>query len=230
VNGCRLTGQYIIVRGEKLETCEDVGDFGAIVEHAGAVAVAKWEASLEGPGLSRIENTEDAYRLLVPQDSVTTVDMRFASHENTTLTGKFAVFVDAGANLPHGTFGSALNTGFNLNAGLEYIANNYFSVEGIFGYHHFPGTITSDLNLYQFSVNGKTYLTGGMLRPFVNGGIGAYKFSPGDTYFGGNVGAGLLHNLTSQVGLQGSYNFHAVNTPGGATKFSTLQVGIRFVF
>jgi opacity protein-like surface antigen len=102
--------------------------------------------------------------------------------------------------------------------------------QGVSAYRQFPGTITGDLNLYQFSVNGQTYLTSGRLRPFVNGGIGACKFSPGPTRFGGKVGAGLLYSLTSQVGLQGSYNFHIVDTPEAATKFSTLQAGIRLVY
>ncbi len=149
--------------------------------------------------------------------------------------GKFAVFIDAGAGIPHGTFGSAFNTGFSLNAGLEYMATSHFSAEGIFGYHHFPGTITPDLNVYQFSANAKlywkTYSCGGHpLRLFVNAGPGGYKLSPGSTYFGGNVGAGVLCEFTSRFGLQGSYNFHAVNTPVEATKFSTVQGGIRFVF
>jgi len=113
---------------------------------------------------------------------------------------------------------------------LEYIATSHFSVEGIFGYHRFPAKIAGDLNLYQFSVNGKAYLTSGTLRPFVDGGVGAYKFSPGPTKFGGNVGGGVLYSLTSRVGLEGAYNFHVINTPGAATKFSTLQGGIRFVF
>jgi hypothetical protein len=56
------------------------------------------------------------------------------------------------------------------------------------------------------------------------------KFSPGSTYVGGNFGAGILYNITLNWGLHGSYNFHAVNTPGAVTKFSTLQTGIRFVF
>src|SRR5213079_1647476 len=112
----------------------------------------------------------------------------------------------------------------------EYIATSHFSVEGIFGYHHFTGTIAGHLNLYQFSVSGKSYLTNGTLRPFVNFGISAYKFGSGPTKFGGNVGTGLLYNLTSRVGLEGAYNFHSVSTPGGATKFSTLQVGVRFLF
>jgi hypothetical protein len=142
---------------------------------------------------------------------------------------RFAAFFDAGAAVPHGNFSSAFNTGFSLNIGLEYIATNQFSVEGIFGYHRFPGVGSSDLSLYQFSVNGKSYFTSGTMRPFVNGGVGGYKFNPGPTRFGGNVGAGLLYNVTSKVGLQGSYNFHMISTPGGATKFSTLQGGIRFV-
>jgi hypothetical protein len=144
--------------------------------------------------------------------------------------GRVAVFLDAGDNIPQGTFGSVFNEGFSVNGGLEYIATSHFSVEGIFGYHHFPTKIGSDLNLYQFSVNGKTYLTTGALRPFVKGGIGAYKFSPGPAKFGGNFGAGLLYNLTPRFGLEGAYNFHVVNTSGAATKFSTLQAGIRLVF
>jgi len=144
--------------------------------------------------------------------------------------GKLAAFLDLGVGVPHGTFGSAFNTGFSLNAGLEYVASNHFSVEGIFGYHRFPAKIAGDLNVYQFSVNAKTYLATGSVRPFVNGGIGGYKFSPGPTNFGGNFGGGLLYVLTPHWGLQGSYNFHAVNTPVAATKFSTLQGGIRFVF
>jgi len=144
--------------------------------------------------------------------------------------GKLAGFFDVGADIPHGTFGSAFNTGFSLNTGLEYIVTSHFSVDGIFGYHHFPAKIGSDLNLYQFSVNGKAYLTTGSIQPFVNVGIGDYKFSPGSSYFSGNFGGGLLYIITPHWGLQGSYNFHAVNTPVAATKLSTLQAGIRFVF
>ncbi len=143
---------------------------------------------------------------------------------------KFAFFLDAGGNFPHGTFSQAFDPGFSLNTGLEYTLASHFSVEGIFGYHHFPGQITPALNAYQFSANGKVYLTTGKFQPFVNSGVGGYKFSPGSTYFGGNVGAGVLYNFTSRFGLQASYNFHVVKTPVEATKFSTFQGGIRFVF
>lgn len=146
--------------------------------------------------------------------------------------GKLAAFLDLGAGFPHGTFSNAFNTGFAFNAGLEHMFNPHVSAEGIFGYHHFPGKFGGDVNVYQFSGNMNVYLTvpPNKLRPFVNGGIGAYKFSPGSANFGGNFGAGVLYELTSRFGLQGSYNFHTINTPGTVTRFSTIQGGIRFVF
>jgi subtilisin family serine protease len=152
---------------------------------------------------------------------------------------KFAVFLDLGAGIPHGSFSNFFDPGFSLNAGLEYIVNPHFSLEGIFGYHRFPGrfqinaeTFRFNVNVYQLSANAKTYLTppANTIRPFFNGGIGAYRFGSGSTHFGGNVGAGTLFELTPRFGLQGSYNFHMVNTPGASTRFSTVQGGVRFVF
>lgn len=237
VNGCRFTGQYITINETTYELCDDVGAFGAVVEHFGKAGVEKWFVNLQGPGLSRDERAKDTYRLRVPQDGIATVTANFQPEETPPPpprgSGKVAVFFDAGAAVPHGTFGNAFNTGFSLNAGLEYIATGHFSAEGIFGYHRFTAKVGSGaLNLYQFSANGKAYLTSsGPFRPFVNAGIGGYDFTPGgNTYFGGNVGAGLLRELGPHWGVQASYNFHTVNTPVAATKFSTIQGGIRFVF
>jgi hypothetical protein len=175
-------------------------------------------------------SSNPSFTVVIMGATVTTKTLRDLQGGGSPATGKFAVFFDLGVGIPHGTFGNFFNTGFSLNTGLEYIATSHFSVEGIFGYHRFPAKIAGDLNLYQFSVNGKAYLTSGTLRPFVNGGVGAYKFSPGPTKFGGNIGGGVLYTLTSRVGLEGAYNFHVIDTPGAATKFSTLQGGIRLVF
>ncbi len=69
---------------------------------------------------------------------------------------------------------------------LGYMATNHFFAEGIFGFQHFPAGTRSACDLYQFSANGKAYLTGsGANRPVVYAGIGGDKFSPGSTYFGG---------------------------------------------
>ena len=146
--------------------------------------------------------------------------------------GKVALFLDFGAGIPHSTFSNFFDPGFSFNGGLEYIVGPQFSAAGTFGYHRFPSAFGGDTNLFQFTANAKTYLTPppDKVRPFLNGGIGAYKFGSGPTHFGGNVGAGLLYEATPRFGLQGSYNFHMVNTPGFTTRFSTLQGGVRFVF
>jgi len=154
-----------------------------------------------------------------------------AQNVKKSCTNVAAIAIAATAGIPHGTFGNSFNTGFSLNAGLEYLVTSHFSAEGIFGFDHFPANVGSGSDLYQFSANGKFYLTsGGPFRPYVNGGIGGYKFSPGSTYFGGNFGGGVLREFGPHWGLQASYNFHAVNTPGAATEFSTVQGGIRYQF
>src|SRR4029077_12767520 len=97
---------------------------------------------------------------------------------------------------PHGTFASAFSTGFSFNTGLERAITNYASVEGIFGYHHFPGALTASLNVYQFSANAKLYWRtftwgGHPTRLFANFGPGGYKYGSGSTHGGGNIGMGF---------------------------------------
>lgn len=152
---------------------------------------------------------------------------------SSTNAGKFAVFADLGAGIPNGAFGDAFNTGVSFNGGLEYIVNAHFSAEGILGYHHFPGKGIGDVNVFQFTGGGKVYSPAFNNNfAFARAGLGGYHFSfnPGSTTnFGGYFGGGLLHQF-GNWGLEGAYTFHAVNTPGVATKFSTVQGGIRWVF
>lgn len=150
-----------------------------------------------------------------------------------SVAGKLALFLDVGAGFPHGTFSNGFDTGFNLDAGVEVLLHPRLSAEAIFGYHRFPASTTGHLDLYQYSANAKVYLLlppTAPLRVFVNGGVGAYTLSPGSTYVGGNLGAGISYDLTEHLGLQVSYGFHTVNTPSSATRFSTLQAGLRYAF
>jgi hypothetical protein len=143
---------------------------------------------------------------------------------------KFAVFADLGVAIPNGTFSNVVNTGFSFNGGLEYIVNTHFSAEGIFGVHHFPGKIAGDVTAIQFGGGGKVYLTNSPNRVFARAGLGGYHFTSATTNFGGYFGGGFLHEFNAHFGLEGVYTFHAVNTPGTATKFSTVQGGVRYAF
>jgi hypothetical protein len=229
-HGCRHTGRFMFVDHQKIELCDPVGAFGYVVRHVGAAPVDNWKVKLTGESLETVSAKDNLYRVRVPQDGVATVTTNAEPHEQNVAGPNLAIFFGAVAAVPQGAFGSAFNTGYGLKGGLEYIATSHFSAEAIVGYYRFPGTITSDQGIYQFSVNGKTYLAGGPFRPFVNGGVGAYKFSPGPTKFGGNIGAGLLYEFTPKVGVQGSYDFDVINTAGVATKFSAVGGELRFVF
>lgn len=143
----------------------------------------------------------------------------------------FAVFGDVGVTVPHGDFNLFVDPDFSANVGLEYIITSQFSAVGTLGYHRFSTFFDEHATLYQVSGNAKFYLVdeSSNVRPFVNGGIGLYVTDSGSTHFGGNVGGGVLFNVTEHVGIQGSYNFHAVSI-GDTIKFSTVQGGIRFRF
>jgi hypothetical protein len=86
-----------------------------------------------------------------------------------------------------------------------------------------------NLIVYQFSGNGKPTSaqeawSGLSSMP----GLAATN-SALDRRISWQFGGGILKELNAHWGPQASYNFHAVNTPGAATKFSTLQEGIRYV-
>jgi len=143
-------------------------------------------------------------------------------------SGKFRVFLDAGPNFPHGDFGQFIDGRYSVNAGLEGFVAANTSIEGILGYHAFKTPFITEPHIWQLSLNVKQYFGPGPLHFFLNAGGGAYRFDPGNTTkFGGNVGAGLLYDLSSTWGLEGVYNFHTISTSGSNTEFSTLQIGIR---
>jgi hypothetical protein len=152
---------------------------------------------------------------------------------------RWGVSLHAGVSIPHSDFNNLYNPGPNFGVDLEYRFNKRFSLEGIYTFHRFSGeTFTfgeaivsvADLNLHQFSVNGKVYGSTSPLRPFFNFGGGAYTFDPGDTHGGLNVGGGLQLDLTPNFAIDAMYNFHNVFTPGTDRKFSTVQGGVRFRF
>ena len=145
---------------------------------------------------------------------------------------RWGLSLHAGGSFPHGNFGNLFDPGFNFGLDLEYRVNDNFSVEGIYTFHRFNSDLLllDDLNLHQFSLNGKAYASTAPVKPFFNFGAGAYKFDPGNTRGGVNVGGGLQFNLTPTFAVEGAYNFHNVFTSGSHTRFSTVQGGVRFRF
>jgi hypothetical protein len=148
---------------------------------------------------------------------------------------RWGLSLHAGTSFPHGNFNTLFSPGGNFGVDLEYRINPNFSLEGIYTFHHFRGetfgaVTVDDINIHQFSINGKVYGSSSPVRPFFNFGGGAYKFDPGSTRGGLNVGGGVQFDVTSNIAIDTMYNFHNVFTSGSSTRFSTLQGGVRFRF
>jgi hypothetical protein len=226
------SGTTITVGGTKHPLLVPQGGFGFRVIHAGDLI--GWTHQIFGDGFTLQEIAPNFYRIKkVPNGGAVNVVTTITAVEpggsgGGPGTGKFRVFLDAGPNFPHGDLNKAVDGRYSVNAGLEGFVASNTSIEGILGYHAFKSPVISNPRIWQLSVNVKQYFGPGPLHFFINGGAGGYRFDPGNTTkLGGNVGAGLLWDISSTWGLEAVYNFHAVSTSGSNTEFSTLQVGIR---
>jgi hypothetical protein len=117
-------------------------------------------------------------------------------------------FIDAGPNFPHGKW--------SVNAGVERLMSNDWSIEAIAGRHLFDGS-----HVWQWSGGVKRYFSASPFRPFVNASIGVY--SGQTTKAGGSIGAGLLYEVSPTFGVEGVWNHHHADS-----NFSTVQLGVRF--
>lgn len=135
--------------------------------------------------------------------------------------------IRGGVAVPHGTFDNEWDPGFAIDADLEYAVNRSLAFQLVGGYRSFTGPADSTMSIMRLSGNVKLYLGTGGFRPFVNGGAGVYFVDPGDTSYGGNVGAGLVLGLSSRLGLEAAYNYYVVKQPVTDPTFSTVEAGLR---
>jgi hypothetical protein len=150
---------------------------------------------------------------------------------------RWGLSLHGGISIPHGDLNLVSNKGPNFGVDLEYRFNQLFSLEWLYGFHHFPGETfgglftIDDLNVHQLSVNSKIYGSTSPVRPFFNFGGGAYWFQPDATVHGGlNVGAGIQFDVKPNIAVEGVYNFHNIVFSGVDARFSTVQAGVRFRF
>lgn len=150
---------------------------------------------------------------------------------------RWGLSLHGGVSFPHDDLDDGFKPGPNFAVDLEYRFNKTYSLEGIYGFHHFPGETfgglftVDDLNVHQLSVNVRRYGSTSPARWFVNGGGGAYWFQPGAMVRGGvNVGGGVQFDVKPNIAVEGAYNFHNIFFSGVDARFSTLQAGVRFRF
>jgi hypothetical protein len=235
-DGYRRTGGGLTINGKKFENYQPVGSFGYAPSHEGRAKDLTY--SLTGPGLQPLGNNR--YGLKVPDGGVARIHTKLETVDGNgpPTTGAFkrwGLSLHAGISIPHGNFNTFFDPGPNFAIDLEYRVKPTFSLEAIYGLHHFNGATigtvsVGNLNVHQFSFNGKVYGSSSPVRPFFNFGGGAYKFGSGSTRAGLNIGAGVQFDVTPTVAAEAMYDFHNVFTSGSSTRFSAFKAGFRFRF
>lgn len=228
------TGRKFTTEKGTFPILEPQGSFGYYVRHEGEIE--GWKHRLEGAQ----QIAPNFYLIKVPNNGKATVSTTIEAVEpgivNPPGFKRWGLSLHAGLSIPHGNFNTFYNPGPNFGFDLEYRITPTFSLEGIYGFHHFNGDnfglfTVSDVNVHQLSLNGKVYGGTAPVRPFFNFGGGAYVFTPGANTHGGlNVGGGFQFAVTPNFAVDTMYNFHNVFTSGSSTQFSTIQGGVRFRF
>jgi len=216
--------------GVVLPLLEPQGSFGYYMRHDGDVE--GWKHQLEGA----VQLAPNFYLIKVPNNGKANVTTTIEAIEpgGGSNFKRWGLSLHASVSIPHGNFSNIFDPGPNFAVDLEYRLHPLFSLEGIYGLHHLNGDTLggftfSDLNVHQFSLNGKVYGSTSPVRPFANFGFGAYHFNS-NTHVGLNAGAGLQFDVTPSFAVEGMYNFHNVFLSGSNFKFSAVQAGVRFRF
>lgn len=161
----------------------------------------------------------------------------------TSATKPFSLGLSGGASIPVGDLSDRVNTGYSLNGHVGIAAPTWpISFRGDVGYNSWgakDNTIdVNDANIHAWSFTGNAVYSvpvQSMVRPYLIGGIGAYKtgVSSGntsfndDTRFGYNLGGGITLPLTGfNTFVEARYNH--VNTDGGSFAYVPITFGIMF--
>ena len=149
----------------------------------------------------------------------------------TPVSSRRAVWLAIGSTFPMGSFSNDYRRDVAVNVGVELPVAANAALEATLGSHHFRGKGGApDLDVTQFAVNGKWYFPQPGFAPFVTLGAGAYAFDPGSTRFGANAGAGVQVKLAPPWSLEGRYTLHGVSGNAPHSRYSTLQIGLRYEF
>jgi opacity protein-like surface antigen len=148
--------------------------------------------------------------------------------------------VHLGLSSPTGDLGDVFDSGLGFGANLGYgVSRNVLVSMGI-SHHEFDSDVFTDeeVSITPITFNADyVFTTGSRIRPWLGGGIGAYRVNdqivglPDDdeTTFGFNLGAGVAGPVSPGVLFGGGFRYHSVsgdNLPD--SEFFTFQVGVGF--
>ena len=150
---------------------------------------------------------------------------------------QMALSVAAGASLPMGDTGDALDMGYNASIGLGIkppLAPLGVRIEGMFNSFEYKETVATDASHRILGLIANGVLSPPLMPVYAIGGLGMYQnkvsvgsMSSSETDFGFNIGAGVNLPLTG-FSTFAELRYHHIPVEGGSIKFLPISVGLRF--
>lgn len=151
-----------------------------------------------------------------------------------TLTARTPAFfsLHAGLAQPHGVLKSAAKQGSTFNLDFLYPVRPRLAWDLRLGLNRFDGKAGNpDIDAWTFSPNLRfTFNPAAPVRVFLNGGVGAYHFDPGNFEAGADLGLGLNVPAGQRFAIEATYNYHWVFTASPTLRFSQAQLGVLISF
>lgn len=151
-----------------------------------------------------------------------------------TLTGRSpALFsVNVGLANPHGALSGLVKQGSTFNLGLVYPIRPRWAWDLRLGVNRFDGQGGQpDVDAWTLSPSIRYILNpGGWVRVFLNAGVGAYHFDPGDFEGGWNLGLGVNVPAGPRFSIEGIYNYCSAFTASPDLEFDQVQLGVLISF
>lgn len=153
-----------------------------------------------------------------------------------TLQAQTSLIFAAGATVPIGSTGDAVETGYHAIVGLGIkppLAPIGARIEGMFNDNAFKAATDASLRIMAVTANA-TFAA--MPTAYIIGGLGMYNgkcagtcglTNPSNTDVGFNVGGGVNIPLTG-LGVFVEARLHIINTETESTKILPITVGIKF--
>ena len=147
-----------------------------------------------------------------------------------TLTGRTPSFfsLHAGLAQPHGSLSVIAKQGSTVNLDFVYPIRPNLAWDFRGGTAKLDGRVGNpDTDVWMLSPNLRyTFAPAAPVRFFLNGGLGAYHFDPGQFEGGANLGLGLNVPAGQRFAIEATYNYHWVFTASPSLRFSQIQVGV----
>ena len=227
--GYLKSGGRLGIGDKRYEKAKFIGGFSMEAGHAGPVDA--WTVAFSATDNEAIEPVGGDYAVHVRQDDVVQVTTTVEVREKGGVNGKYALWLALGRTSPQSSFSNNYDGGLSATVGLEYNLTPSYALEATLSGYRFRGSSGAvDIDVTQIGVNATWYFTPQPLRWFAAAGVGSYKFDPGRNRTGVSLSAGFQYELAPQWSLEARYGLHSVSGNAPNSRFSTLQLGVRYAF